>query len=455
MSKPLRFTSAASLAALASVIAGCAAPQTRVETSGFGGKANGEVGLATRALAALNAKDVPTAISFAERAVERTPDDAGFRALLGNVYFAGGRFASAEAAYKDALRIYPNQPQVVLKLALVEIGQGKHGEALAFLDSNRGQLDPADFGLALALAGRAADAVPILEGAARESNSDGRVRQNLALAYAFAGNWERARIIAAQDVPAGDLDARIQQWMQLAKPAKASDQIAALTGVSPAAADPGQPVRLALRAAETRMAEAAPATAPPSAFVQASAAIDPQPVDAAPQPRFAEAAPPPPPPPPPAVAEAPVAEPAPSVIAMMAAAAPEAPAAFAAFAPKAAAPKPAKFHRASVTAKVPSVRKAALRTGKSNAVVQLGAYGSRAGVTQAWAMLTKRYPALRAHLPMTARFDSAKGTFYRLSIQGFSSQQEAIARCNLLKNRGGKCFVRTVAGDAPIQIAAR
>ena len=62
----------------------------------FGGKANGEIGLATRAMAALNSNDVPTAIDFAERAVQKTPNDAGFRALLGNAYFAGGRFQSAE-----------------------------------------------------------------------------------------------------------------------------------------------------------------------------------------------------------------------------------------------------------------------------------------------------------------------------------------------------------------------
>jgi hypothetical protein len=83
MSK-IRFASAASFIVLGSMIAGCAAPQTRVTTSGFGGRAGGEVGLATRALAALNANDIPTAIDFAERAVEKTPDDAGFRALLGN-----------------------------------------------------------------------------------------------------------------------------------------------------------------------------------------------------------------------------------------------------------------------------------------------------------------------------------------------------------------------------------
>jgi Flp pilus assembly protein TadD len=132
MSRAFSFGSAISLLAAASVMAGCAASQSRVAT-GFGGKANGEIGLATRAMAALNSNDVPAAIGFAERAVAKTPNDAGFRALLGNAYFAGGRFQSAEGAYKDSLTLYSNQPQVVLKLALVEIAQGKKNEAVSFL----------------------------------------------------------------------------------------------------------------------------------------------------------------------------------------------------------------------------------------------------------------------------------------------------------------------------------
>ena len=457
MSKPFRFASTASLVALASIIAGCAAPQNRVAM----GKANGEVGLATRALAALTANDIPTAIDYAERAVEHTPGDAGFRALLANAYFAGGRFASAEAAYKDSLSLNPSQSSLILKLALVQIGQGKHAEAVGLLEANRSNLDPADFGLALALAGRAADAIPVLETAARVPNADGRVRQNLALAYAFVGDWEQARLIAGQDVPPGLLDARMQQWMQLAKPSKTSDQVAALTGVTPAIVDPGQPVRLALHQPETRMAEAAPAPVPQFAYAEPASAPQPQVFEpvAAPQPQFAEAAPLPPPPPPvsepaPVVAEAHAPVPPPSVIAMMASAAPEAPAAFAAIASK-VDPKPAKLHKASVTTKLPPVRNATFRSGKSNAVVQLGAYGSRARVAAAWTMLTKRYPALRGNVPVTARFDGPRGTVYRLSIKGFDSQREAIARCNQLKSRGGSCFVRNVAGDAPIQLASR
>ena len=41
MARALRFGSAISFIALASVIAGCAAPQSHVRTAGFGGKANG------------------------------------------------------------------------------------------------------------------------------------------------------------------------------------------------------------------------------------------------------------------------------------------------------------------------------------------------------------------------------------------------------------------------------
>src|SRR4051812_14581298 len=256
MTKPIRFGSAISLAALASVIASCAAPH---QATGFGGKADGEIGLATRALAALNSNDLPTAVSFAERAVEKTPNDAGFRGLLGNAYFASGRFWSAEQAYKDALAIYSNQPQVILKLALVEVALGKNDEAVSFLHAGQPVLDPADYGLAMALAGRTDDALAVLKASSRAQGADSRVRQNLALAYALSGDWTNARTVAAQDVPAAQLAARTQQRRQLAKPSKASDQVASLVGVTPALRDQGQPLRLALVKPDSRLAKAAPA----------------------------------------------------------------------------------------------------------------------------------------------------------------------------------------------------
>jgi len=448
MSTPLRFGTAVSAAVLASMIAGCAT--TQVKTS-FGGQAGENVGLATRALVALNAKNVPEAVNFAERAVEATPGDAGFRALLGNAYFAAGRFSSAATAYKDALTLYSNQPRVILKLALAETAIGRSDQAVAFLQAGQSVLDPSDYGLALALAGRPADAIPVLEAAARAPGADATVRQNLALAHALAGDWTEARTIASQDVPANELDSRIHQWMQLASPKRPSDQVAALVGVIPAATDPGEPVRFALSKTDTRMASAAPAPATPAPAPQPEVA---EAAPVAPAPQFAEAiaAPVPAPQMAPAVAVAP---PAPKSLvdqasslasattAMLVTAADKAEATVAAFLPKKApAAKPKARHLA-----------AAVR-GNSGVVMQIGSYHSPQQVSAGWAHLTQRYPALRAYLPLKARFDSANGTFWRLSVQGFGNEREAIVRCNTLKSRGGHCFVRGIAGDAPVEIAS-
>jgi Flp pilus assembly protein TadD len=511
MSRHTSFRSAISLIAMSSMLAGCATPQR----SGIREvKQTGEVGLATRAMAALNAENIPMAIDLAEQAVARTPDDAGFRALLGSAYFAGGRFASAEAAYKDSLSIYGNQPQVMLKLVLVEIAQGKNVEATGLLNFAEGSINPADFGLALALAGHKAEAIRALQAAARQPGADSRVRQNLALAYAFAGDWVEARTVAAQDVPANQLDARIQQWMQLASPKKASDQVASLIGVTPAVVDPGQPVRLALRKGATQMARAdsAPLPVPAAPVVQPAPPPAPAPAPApqsmvaelppipAPQPRLVEVAPTPAPksrldaaplapaplpqfvhakpapapqvaifkPVPPQLAKAvaaatpaPFVRPAPAVaevtpapvtVALVNAAAKARNTVQSFFVPTPApapAPKPAKPRRVAAASPPPAMHAA------SGAVVQLGAYSSPQRVSAGWNHLTARYPALRAYLPMRARVVLPKGIFWRLSISGFANQREAIARCQLLKSRGGACFVRKFAGDAPVQYASR
>ena len=465
MSKPIRFVSAASTIVLASMLAGCAAPQ---KTS-FGGRTDDDTGLATRAMIALNANDIPAAIGFAERAVEKTPDDAGFRAILGNAYFAAGRFWSAESAYKDSLTIYSNQPQVVLKLALVEVALGKKDEAASFLQAGRSVLDASNYGLALALAGHAAEAIPVLEAAARKPGADATVRQNLALAHALAGDWTEARTIAAQDVPGNKLDARMDQWMQLASPKKPADQIAALIGVTPAEVDHGQPVRLALRKTDTMMAQLAPVTHSP--VIETAPAPVPEPqlaevAPAAPEPKFLEAVSAPAAPEAmPAVAPAPevqkiapspvVAEaPAPSPVAMIAAAAHEV---TEAVADKASALVEAVMAKKAPVASRPTKRAAAARhpVGPGDTVMQIASYRTPQQVTAGWARLTQRYPSLRGYLPLKARFDSPNGTYWRLSIQGFANQREAVARCNELKSNGGKCFVRGFAGDAPVQMASR
>ena len=205
MATSLRFGSALSVIALATTLGGCAA---------FSGKSshaavasNPKVGFATRAQLALATKDFVSAVSYAEQAAEASPKEPAVRALLGNAYFASGRFASAEGAYRDSLSLAPDQPQLFLKLALVQIAQGHNADALALLNSVRNAVDPSDYGLALALAGQPAEAVAILTEHARQPSADAQVRQNLALALALSGDWTNARIVASQDLSPDLVDA--------------------------------------------------------------------------------------------------------------------------------------------------------------------------------------------------------------------------------------------------------
>ena len=441
MSQSLRLSSAASLIVLGSMIGGCATQHAKV---GAATQLNGkpaELGYATRALAAFSANNIPAATDFAEKAVAQKPSDASIRTLLGNAYFAGGRFLSAEGAYRDSLTLNANQPQIILKLALVQIAQGKNVQAVALLRDARPALEASDYGLAMALAGHTGEAIAVLDPAARQRDADATVRQNLALAHALAGDWEQARVIAAQDVAASQLDARIQQWMLLAKPKAASDQVAALIGVTPAAIDAGQPVQIALNKADqprpftapsapVQVAQAAPVTGPAKpAFVAAA-----QPIAPAPAPMFAVAPAPPPV--------------RPTIATLAASAVTQAKAVLASVMPHHAVAAPAK-------PRVLAAAQPVARSGKSQAVVQLGAYGSAERVLAAWNGAAHKYGALKNYAPMSARFASPKGTFYRLSVRGFNSVGEAASLCNSLRRAGGACFVRNVAGDAPVNIAMR
>ncbi|WP_309602901.1 tetratricopeptide repeat protein [Sphingomonas sp.] len=457
MGKSLRLGTALTAVGMIGTLTGCATTNAHIasRSSIFGDKIDkSNIGIATRAQAALDAGDFATAVSLAERAVGNTPNDAGFRALLGGAYFGAGRFASAESAYRDSLSLMGNQPQVVLKLALVTIAQGKNDEAMAVLEASRGMLDPADYGLALALAGQPQAAVAALDAAARETGADSRVRQNLALAHALSGNWEQAKLVAAQDIPADQVDARVQQWMTFAKPAKASDQVASLTGINPAASDPGQPVRLALvqPKSDVRMAEAepvavVPVVAEPALPMIEEVAVAPEPVAAADIVPVAEVAITPI-----EVAASPVVA-VEQVRAMVAAvAAPKAKrVASKNIAKPGLSPRAASFNDSRLPVRRASF---AIASGSSKSVVQLGAYASQANVAAAWNKVAAKYPSLRGYKPGTARFDGPRGTVYRLSVSGFASQGHAQNLCSALKTRGGACFVRSVAGERPVRMAS-
>jgi cell division septation protein DedD len=87
-------------------------------------------------------------------------------------------------------------------------------------------------------------------------------------------------------------------------------------------------------------------------------------------------------------------------------------------------------------------------------VVQLGAFNSASGVERAWAAAYKRY-GFSAHTPLSTTVRMPAGTFHRLSVAGFQSRAEASQACRTVKAKGGVCFVRGVAGDAPVRWASR
>jgi cell division septation protein DedD len=256
--------------------------------------------------------------------------------------------------------------------------------------------------------------VDMLETAAREPGADGRTRQNLALAYAMAGDWQKARITAAQDVSPADLDQRLAQWVSFARPSSRTVQVASLLGVTPVA-DPGQPIRLAL----SPIAQKTP--------VLAVAALEP----------VSEA---------PAVSAVQYADLAPSVTHAAVPVQEETmredtrPAAYV------ADPGPASVPAAPV-AKRETVQP---RSGTSRFVVQIGAFGSSALAQQGWSQAQKRFGlSAEQALSMVVTLPG-KGTFHRVSVGGFDSQSDAARLCGSIKAKGGACFVRPVSTDRPL-----
>ncbi|HYI47679.1 MAG TPA: tetratricopeptide repeat protein [Allosphingosinicella sp.] len=217
---------------------------------------------------ALQQGQLAQAVTLLEQAVALSPRDAGYRLLLADAYLKSGRFDSARATFADVIELDPSNVRASLSLALIQIGQGRPAAAVAILDAIADRAPAGDIGLAYALAGQSERAVQVLESAARSPMATPRTRQNLALAYAFAGEWRRARAIAAQDISPADIDARMAQWAVLARPGAGADQIASLLGVRPGA-DSGQPGALALASSGAAPAAVVAEVAPMPATVAA------------------------------------------------------------------------------------------------------------------------------------------------------------------------------------------
>lgn len=186
------------------------------------------------------------AIRHAEAAVLAEPRNASYRAMLGNAYLDAGRFASAQTSFDDAMALGDNSPRTALSLALSLTAQANYPEAAALLNDWEGEIATSDLGLALALAGQPQRGIHLMSNAIRGGENTVKMRQNLAYAYAIAGRWREARLMAAEDVPADQLGARMSYWAEMASPLAYQHRIAGLLDVPTGARDDGQPVQLAL-----------------------------------------------------------------------------------------------------------------------------------------------------------------------------------------------------------------
>lgn len=395
--------------------------------------------LGQKATKALVRRDAASAIGFAESAVALQPQNAAYRALLGQAYLGAGRFTSAQQALGDALQLDPSLGKAALSLALVQTGTGDWAGARKTLDANATTIPAADRGLAIALAGDPQTAVQLLMEAARAPGADAKTRQNLALAFALAGRWQESKMVAAADLSPIEVDQRMLQWAAFASPHSASDQVASLLGVQPIV-DGGQPVTLALNGDRAPVAMAAQSPVPVDAFMPGPQTTTPAPAAAA------------------VPAGAPVVVPA--KVAQATIAVPEA----APYVDPKAIPQP---QMASVTfgaphevvqavpsAYVPSRATARLVAGAAarpvaasgRYVVQLGAYRNAGVARVAWTALVRSHPAIAAHAPSGGAITTRGVSFFRLSVGGFA-RGDADALCAGLRAQGGRCFVRAGAGD--------
>jgi Flp pilus assembly protein TadD len=463
---------------------------------------------------ALQQGQLASAVTLMEQAVALSPRDAGYRILLADAYLKSGRFDSARATYGDVIELDPSNVRASLSVALIQIAQGHPAAAVGILDNIADRAPAGDVGLAYALAGQSERAVQLLESAARSPMATPRTRQNLALAYAFAGDWRRARAIAAQDISPADIDERMAQWAVMARPGAGAAQVASLLGTAPGA-DDGQPARLALApSGGAPVALAVSAQAVPAQAAQAPsraqfaparrpepieiAAVDQRPAEApafwvapdnyqeeaiaegvapepvrarAPSPRRSRVAR--------AVSRVPDAEPfaaearydMPAISGQDDGAAPPAPILPAFEAPARPAPvsRPVAAARAPVTPRRTAYVRAAaaaplprpvlerqrpVRAGNAPIVVQIGAFSSEANAERAWVALSQRH-GISGRRPLTTTFAHNGRTFHRVSVSGFASNADAQRLCSQIRGTGGVCFVRAAAGDGSIRWAAR
>ena len=374
------------------------------------------------------------AVTHAEAAVLATPRDPYVRTLLGNAYLEAGRFSSAAQSFQDAIDLGDTSPRTAVSLSLALTGMGDRAAAIYALEKNEPAIDPADFGLAIALAGQPQRGVTVLSNTLRAGNNTAKVRQNLAYAYAMSGQWREARLMVAEDVPADMVGDRMAQWGAMARPELFRARIASLLDVE-IVDDPGQPQMLALSNNPSVDMLAAETIEEPDATVLAANEELPAVAPTAPIERlaldgnFLESA---------------------DVETETVSAKPKA-------APARVAAAPAAPERIPAVTPAPAPRKAAasaprlsLASGDYN--IQLGSYFSMDDSEEGWSKFQQMYPELADAERVISKARVNGKLYFRVAAVGYA-KDSARALCSNVKGKGGSCIAYAQSNPLPGAIA--
>ena len=386
---------------------------------------------ASKAQTALAQGKTDKAIQNAEAAVQAEPRNAAYRAMLGTAYLESGRFDSASTSFDDAMALGDTSARTTLSTALALSGQARYDEAVAVLNDRGNAIAPADLGLAYALAGQPQRGVQIMSHAIRSGDNTPKMRQNLAYAYALAGQWREARVMAAQDVPADQVGDRMQEWATMAQPEAWQHRVAALLGAPTGVADTGQPTRLALAnspGVEQLAVEASTLAAPAQPKTAATEQLNELP---------------------PLAAAAPASLAYQNYPARSTERSGDFQSAFTALAPSGSpiAQDAARFVQKPVVQSVAMRQDAApksayastAKTSDGSHLIQLGSFSSEQGARRALGIYVKRYPELASH-EMIVTEALVKGKhFWRVSAAGYD-RSSSQAMCGRVKSGGNGCL---------------
>jgi len=207
-----------------------------------------------RADEARKAGDIDSAIPLYGRALQVKPDGVEAKLGLGQAYLSVGAPDEAAALFRDVLdkRSGNQTARRGLALALISMGQtmlaqrqleaalraddrdyrtlnaygvlldmeGRHVEAQARYRQGI-ELAPdfvplrSNFGLSLAISGQAQEAIAQLAPLAASRAADGRVRQNLAFAYAMNGDLENCLLVSRRDLSEASAQRQLAYFLQL------------------------------------------------------------------------------------------------------------------------------------------------------------------------------------------------------------------------------------------------